>query len=60
MRVKIGVQTSEVLDYVPASYLVIEHRRPTYACLHCLEKAKREAEARAARFTRRPRLVNNS
>ena len=47
-RVKIGVQTSEQLDYVPASYFVIEHQRPTYACLDCLEKAA-AAEAKSTR-----------
>lgn len=37
-RVKLGEQTSEQLDYIPASLRVVEHVRPTYACLECLKK----------------------
>jgi transposase len=40
-RLKLGEQTSEQLDYIPASMRVIEHVRPTYACLGCLKKAER-------------------
>jgi transposase len=32
---KIGEETSEQLDYVPASFYVIEHVHPKYACPHC-------------------------
>jgi transposase len=39
-RIKLGEQTSEQLDYMPASMRVIEHVRPTYACLECLKKAE--------------------
>ena len=39
-RIKLGEQTSEQLDYIPASMRVIEHVRPTYACLECLKKAE--------------------
>ena len=38
--IKLGEQTSEQLDYMPASMRVIEHVRPTYACLECLKKAE--------------------
>jgi len=31
-RVRIGEDVSEQLDYTPASYYVIEHVRPVYAC----------------------------
>lgn len=31
-RVKIGEAVSEQLDFIPASYFVIEHVRPIYAC----------------------------
>jgi transposase len=34
-RVRIGAQTCEQLDYRPASLVVIEHARPTYACPDC-------------------------
>jgi transposase len=40
-RVKLGEQTSEQLDYIPASLRVVEHARPTYACLECLKKSER-------------------
>ncbi len=43
-RVAIGEQTSEQLDYVPASLFVWEHVRRTYACVDCLAKAERTAE----------------
>lgn len=33
----IGEEVSEQLDYVPASYRVIEHVRVKYACPHCQE-----------------------
>ncbi len=39
-RVVIGQETSEQLDYQPASLLVIEHVRLTYAC-PCCEKQRR-------------------
>jgi len=32
---KIGAETSEQLDYVPASLYVVEHVRPKYACRQC-------------------------
>jgi transposase len=31
-RVKIGEDVSEQLDYIPASYFVVQHVRPLYAC----------------------------
>jgi len=34
---RIGEETSEQLEYVPASLLVIEHARIKYACKHCEE-----------------------
>jgi transposase len=34
-RVCIGEQVSEQLDYLPASYFVVEHVRKTYACRSC-------------------------
>jgi transposase len=37
-RVKIGEETSEQLDYRPASLFIIEHVRFKYACLACLKK----------------------
>jgi transposase len=36
-RAKIGEETSEQLDYQPASLYVIEHVRAKYACPHCAE-----------------------
>jgi transposase len=39
-RERIGEQTSEQLEYIPASMRVIEHVRPTYACKECLMKAE--------------------
>ena len=36
-RQEIGRETSEQLDYVPASFKVIEHVRVKYACRHCAE-----------------------
>ena len=36
-RTRIGTDTSEQLEYVPASMLVIEHVRFKYACKHCQE-----------------------
>jgi transposase len=38
-RVKIGEETSEQLEYKPASMFVIQHVRPTYACVNCLKQA---------------------
>lgn len=32
---KIGEETSELIDYIPASLYVIETVRPKYACKHC-------------------------
>jgi transposase len=32
---KIGQETSEQVDYIPASVYIIEHVRPKYACRHC-------------------------
>jgi transposase len=34
-RICIGEQVSEQLDYRPASYIVVQHVRKTYACRHC-------------------------
>ncbi|MEI8166771.1 MAG: IS66 family transposase, partial [Chloroflexales bacterium] len=34
-KVRIGEDVSEVMDYVPASFHVIEHVRPKYACKAC-------------------------
>ena len=39
MRVRIGQETSEQLEFEPAKLYVIEHVRPTYACRACEEKA---------------------
>jgi transposase len=36
-RAEIGSETSEQLEYIPASYKVIEHIRVKYACRHCEE-----------------------
>ncbi len=35
MRVRIGEEISERLDYKPASVFVVEHIRPKYACRSC-------------------------
>ena len=35
---RIGAETSEQLDYIPATLKVIEHVRYKYACKHCQEK----------------------
>ena len=32
---KIGEETSEQIDWVPASACIVEHVRPKYACKHC-------------------------
>jgi transposase len=32
---KIGQETSEQIDYIPASVYIIEHVRPKYACRNC-------------------------
>ena len=37
-RAEIGSETSEQLEYIPASYKVIEHIRVKYACPHCEEQ----------------------
>lgn len=37
-RTKFGEETSEQLEFVPASLLVIEHVRFKYACQHCQEQ----------------------
>jgi transposase len=37
-RTKFGEETSEQLEFVPASLLVIEHVRFKYACRHCQEQ----------------------
>lgn len=37
LRIEIGSETSEQLEYIPASYKVIEHIRVKYACSHCEE-----------------------
>lgn len=36
-RVEFGVETSEQLEFIPASWKVIEHQRVKYACPHCQE-----------------------
>jgi transposase len=40
LRVKIGEEVSEQLEYVPASLFVIEHARFKYACPHCVAQAQ--------------------
>jgi transposase len=35
LRRRIGCEQSEQLEYVPANFVVIEHRRYKYACAHC-------------------------
>lgn len=35
IRVQIGAERSEQLDYEPATLFVVEHTRCTYACPHC-------------------------
>jgi len=47
MRVRIGQETSEQLEYEPAKLYVIEHVRPTYACKKCegnVETASKPAQ----------------
>jgi transposase len=44
-RMPLGEQTSEQLEYRPASMVVVEHIRPTYACLECLKKAEQAPAA---------------
>jgi transposase len=39
MRERIGQETSEQLEFEPATLYVIEHVRPTYACRACEAKA---------------------
>jgi transposase len=53
-RVVIGEETSEQLDYEPASLFVWEHVRLTYACVDCL--AKVIAEPTAEPLVARPAL----
>ena len=36
-KLKIGEEVSEQLEYEPASFYVIEHVHPKYACTHCEE-----------------------
>ena len=36
-RISIGAETSEQLEYIPASYKIIEHVRAKYACRTCEE-----------------------
>lgn len=35
LRVRIGAERSEQLDYEPATLFIVEHVRCTYACPHC-------------------------
>src|SRR5437762_5781210 len=35
VRIKIGEEISEQLEYVPASLIVLQHVRPRYACKSC-------------------------
>ena len=47
VRVRIGQETSEQLEYEPAKLYVIEHIRPTYACKKCegnVETASKPAQ----------------
>lgn len=37
-RAEVGSETSEQLEYIPASYQVIEHIRVKYACRRCAEQ----------------------
>jgi transposase len=34
-KVRIGADTTEELDYVPASFVIREYVRPKYACASC-------------------------
>jgi len=43
---RIGAETSEQLDYIPASLRVIEHVRFKYACKHCEQKVVTADKAR--------------
>ncbi|MBA3313856.1 MAG: transposase, partial [Planctomycetaceae bacterium] len=43
-RQEIGEETSEQLEYVPASFKVIEHVRVKYACRHCQEHVRLAAK----------------
>jgi transposase len=52
-RVVIGQEVSEQLDYEPASLMVIEHVRLTYAC-PCCEKQRQAAGLVAPRATATP------
>ena len=50
--VKIGEETSEQLDYQPASLFVTEHVRFKYACHACEGTVVTSASGRAARSRR--------
>lgn len=45
MLTKIGEETSEQLDYIPATLQIIEHVRYKYACKSCEDTVKRAAPA---------------
>jgi transposase len=47
VRVVVGQQTCEQLDFVPASLRIIEHVKLTYACPRC-ERQRRQASAASA------------
>jgi transposase len=48
VRVEIGVDTSEQLDYQPASFFVVEHFIHTYACPHCAAQPQARPSPEAA------------
>ena len=45
LRCEIGQETSEQLEYIPASFKVIEHIRVKYACRRCQEHVELAAKA---------------
>ncbi len=45
VRCEIGQETSEQLEYIPASFKVIEHIRVKYACRRCQEHVETAAKA---------------
>ena len=45
VRCEIGHETSEQLEYIPASFKVIEHIRVKYACRRCQEHVETAAKA---------------
>jgi transposase len=45
VRCEIGQETSEQLEYIPASFKVIEHIRVKYACRRCQEHVELAAKA---------------